>query len=234
MHGIESSPSALVSCSRSWAPPVSAGHASRPSSSARSATHSSSAAGACPTARASRIGRSSRSSSSFPKSRASRAELLARIVHQRVLSYTSPESFTRVGQLAEQAIPVFEAAGDDRGLMEGWLTIGETEHGLCRFRRRNEAFLRAIEHARRCGHEHPVRHLPALLGPGYVFGPAPVEEGLAWHSTGEAEDVTDPGLLGAGRCSRRCEGIRRGAEAPRRDAHTGSGARERDCRWTSG
>jgi hypothetical protein len=38
-------------------------------------------------------------------------------VHQPVLSYTSPESFTRVGQLAEQAIPVFEAAGDDRGLM---------------------------------------------------------------------------------------------------------------------
>jgi hypothetical protein len=45
------------------------------------------------------------------------AELLARLVHQPVLSYTSPESFTRVGQLAEQAIPVFEAAGDDRGLM---------------------------------------------------------------------------------------------------------------------
>jgi hypothetical protein len=42
MHGIESSPSALVTCSRSWAPPVSASHASRPRSSARSATHSSS------------------------------------------------------------------------------------------------------------------------------------------------------------------------------------------------
>ena len=125
------------------------------------------------------------------------AALLAQLAYQGVLSFTAPETSTERGQLAERAIPVFEAAGDERGLMEAWAAIGQTEHVLCRFRKRNEAILCAIEHARRSGHERAVRHFTALLAPGYVFGPAPVEEGLAWYATEEVERLGRPSLVGS-------------------------------------
>jgi class 3 adenylate cyclase/tetratricopeptide (TPR) repeat protein len=127
-----------------------------------------------------------------------RASLLARLAHLRVLSFTTPEgNLTALGQLGEQAIPVFENAGDERGLMEAWSAISQREHNLCRFRARNEALHKAIVHAEKDGHQRAVAHFNALLGPGYVFGPFPVEQGLTWHSREEVRRSTRPGLLGS-------------------------------------
>ena len=126
------------------------------------------------------------------------AALLARLVLEEVLSYTSPDgSSSALGQLAEQAIPVFEAAGDERGLTRAWSEIAHAEHVLCRFAARNDALLQAIAHARRGGDERTARRLTVALGPGYAFGPAPVDAGLAWHSSAEVEPLASlPRLLG--------------------------------------
>jgi class 3 adenylate cyclase/tetratricopeptide (TPR) repeat protein len=125
------------------------------------------------------------------------AGFLARLAHKHIVSYTEPEgTVAELRALAEQAIPVFEVAGYERGLMTAWSAIGQAEHVLCRFGARNEAFQRAIDHASRSGHERAVRLFTALLSPGYVFGPAPVEEGLAWHAREEVEQLGRSGLFG--------------------------------------
>jgi class 3 adenylate cyclase/tetratricopeptide (TPR) repeat protein len=127
-----------------------------------------------------------------------RAALHARLVHLAVALYTDPEGRgAELLALAEEAIPVFEEAGDEQGLMHAWGGIGYVEHGLCRFGARNEAFQQALVHARLAGDERSAQNLESAIGPGYVFGPAPVEEGLRWHFSRHAERSARPGLLGA-------------------------------------
>jgi class 3 adenylate cyclase/tetratricopeptide (TPR) repeat protein len=128
---------------------------------------------------------------------AARAALLARLVHLQFALQTDPEGRgAELLALAEEAIPVFEEAGDEQGLMHAWTGIAQVEHGLCRFEARNDAFQRALDCAVRGADERSVQHLVGAIGPGYVFGPAPVEEGLRWFSTPQAEQSTRPGLLG--------------------------------------
>jgi class 3 adenylate cyclase/tetratricopeptide (TPR) repeat protein len=128
-----------------------------------------------------------------------RAVLRTRLAYQEVLSYTEPEgTMTPLRELAEDAIPVFEAAGDDRGLMEAWSAIGQVEHVLCRFAARNDAMRKATEYAGRAGDERAVKQGTGMQGPGYVFGPAPVEEALAWYASEAVERLarSRPSLLG--------------------------------------
>ena len=127
-----------------------------------------------------------------------RAALLARLVHLEFALYTDPEGRgAEVLALAEEAIPVFEEAGDEQGLMHAWIGIGQMEHGLCRFGARNDAFRQALAHARRAGDERSAQSLLWLLGPGYIYGPAPVEEGLRWHTSPQAVHSVRPGVLGS-------------------------------------
>jgi tetratricopeptide (TPR) repeat protein len=80
--------------------------------------------------------------------------------------------------------------------MEAWRAVGQAKHALCHVAARNDAFRRAGEHARRIGDESSARQLHFMLGPGYVFGPAPVEEGLEWHEAAAREDSLQTALRG--------------------------------------
>jgi class 3 adenylate cyclase len=112
------------------------------------------------------------------------AELCARLARTRIASHTDPEGkMAELLALAEEAIPVFEAAGDERGQMSAWEAIGEVEHYRCHWEARNKAFERAADHASRADEERMTQELTARLAAGYHFGPAPVEEVLRWHET---------------------------------------------------
>ena len=123
-----------------------------------------------------------------------RGMLLARLTQMVVLLSTDPEGRAQEARvLAAEAIPVFEAAGDERGLMRAWTAIGWVEHNLCRYGARNAAYERALLHAKRAGDERLAAWLTSSIGVGYVFGPASVEEGLRRYAL---QPDSDPGHLG--------------------------------------
>jgi class 3 adenylate cyclase/tetratricopeptide (TPR) repeat protein len=109
-----------------------------------------------------------------------RRELRARLARGSVAHLGEGESPEDMRPLAEEALRVFGDANDDAGLAEAWLAIGRIEHNACRFRARHEAVQRVAEHARRAGNVRMERLARAWLAAGYVFGPFPIEEGLAW------------------------------------------------------
>jgi class 3 adenylate cyclase/tetratricopeptide (TPR) repeat protein len=79
---------------------------------------------------------------------------------------------------ANEAIEVFERAGDDRGLALAWNLVASIEWDLGRAGPQLDAIERALVHARRAGtglHEHDaLANLTAAL----VRGPTPVDEGI--------------------------------------------------------
>jgi class 3 adenylate cyclase/tetratricopeptide (TPR) repeat protein len=126
-----------------------------------------------------------------------RAELIAAMTRVRVMSSTDPEGRAdELTALANEAIPLFEAAGDDVGLMHAWWSLGQAEHMHCRFEARSRALETACDHGIRAGDERVVRLLDTLIGGCYVYGPAPVEEGLRWLDAREDMMFSSPALLG--------------------------------------
>ncbi|HUK95429.1 MAG TPA: adenylate/guanylate cyclase domain-containing protein [Gaiellaceae bacterium] len=119
--------------------------------------------------------------------------LQARLHRAIVALYTDPATSSReTAELGKQAIPVFEAAGDERGLAIAWWAISLQEHSLVRFGPRNAALERSIDHARRAGDERMATRLSWTLGAGYLFGPATVQEGLRWHASREDAALNRP------------------------------------------
>ena len=104
---------------------------------------------------------------------------------------------------------MFEEAGDELGLMHAWWSIGLAEHVHCRLEARNRAHEAARDHAQRAGDERVARFQIMLLGPGYVYGPFPVEEGLRWFDAHEADLSTLPSLTRAARDVARVPGSTR-------------------------
>ncbi len=130
-----------------------------------------------------------------------RATLLARLAGEQLAFQIDPGARgARLRALAEQALPVFEEAGDDRGLMYAWIAIGHVEHVRCRFEPRNDAFGRALEAATRLGDERSAQNLIGSSGPGFVFGGATVAEGLRWCAALDPEQAARPALLGVRAC----------------------------------
>jgi tetratricopeptide (TPR) repeat protein len=106
---------------------------------------------------------------------------LVRLVRFRISALTDPEGKAdELMALATEAIPPFEEAGDEVGLMQAWCSIALVEHMHCRFGPRNRAHRAAADHARRAGDEHFAQFMTGIQAVGYVFGPFPVEEGLRW------------------------------------------------------
>ncbi|MGE5272509.1 MAG: AAA family ATPase [Verrucomicrobiota bacterium] len=122
--------------------------------------------------------------------------LLARLLRVRVSFFTHPEGKAdELMALAKEAIPLFEEAGDEVGLMHAWFAIAVAEHMHCRFRPRNRAHEEAVNHARRAGDERFAQFMTNLQGTGYLYGPFPVEEGLRWFDAHEARLSPMPTLL---------------------------------------
>jgi tetratricopeptide (TPR) repeat protein len=95
-----------------------------------------------------------------------------------------PEGATEtLAALLEQALPVFEAAGDDMTLYIAYSALGEVAGTRGRPDAALEAYERAFAHARKAGHQ-PSWALPARAW-GRFAGRTPVSELLAWLDENE-------------------------------------------------
>jgi DNA-binding SARP family transcriptional activator len=81
-------------------------------------------------------------------------------------------------RVAESALPVLEAHGDELGLCRAWWLWAE--HSLIegRVARADEAWRRAAEHARRAGNEPALFEVLDWRAAAAVFGPTPVPEAI--------------------------------------------------------
>jgi class 3 adenylate cyclase/tetratricopeptide (TPR) repeat protein len=108
-------------------------------------------------------------------------ELRARIKGARYGLNLDPETgLDRLQTLTEQALPVFEEAGDIAGLSSAWQTVAFIEHYRCRFEAEAAAAERALDYAQQCGDAVGERRAFVLTVVSRMFGPTPVEEALHW------------------------------------------------------
>jgi tetratricopeptide (TPR) repeat protein len=92
-------------------------------------------------------------------------------------SLRNPQLVGAALEVAEQAIPVLEATGDDRALGRAWLIVGTIKSNYqCENAAGAEACVRAAQHYRRAGWS-PSTSL-ASLGAALFWGPTPVSDGL--------------------------------------------------------
>jgi tetratricopeptide (TPR) repeat protein len=108
-----------------------------------------------------------------------RLDLRARLELARVRLFTDPEGRTHeVLDVAAEAIPVFEAFGDDRALGRAWLGIALV-HGPIHIRNAAaaEAAEQAIAHYRRSG--WPFSAPLGVLTASLLHGPMPVREAIS-------------------------------------------------------
>jgi tetratricopeptide (TPR) repeat protein len=93
--------------------------------------------------------------------------------------------------LAEQALPVFEEAGDDFALHVAYCALGH----VANFRGKQDALVqayeRAIAHARRAGFLNQ-QSLIAWCGVGRLRGTTPVSELLAWQDEQDERERRNP------------------------------------------
>jgi tetratricopeptide (TPR) repeat protein len=122
-----------------------------------------------------------------------RSALVARLRLAQMTMHADPEGReAETLALATSAMATFEAAGDDRGLIEAWTAIAYVEHNRCHFAARKEALEQAIHHAERLGDERWARQLERQLAPGYLFGPTPVDEALRWFEAADEARAAEP------------------------------------------
>jgi class 3 adenylate cyclase/tetratricopeptide (TPR) repeat protein len=130
-----------------------------------------------------------------------------------------PESWAEeVERETARAIPIFEAAGDDRALAKAWRLVASVHGRACRFEEEAKAGRQAMEHARRAGDRRQELRSAAALAMSRVYGPTPVPAALA-----ECERV-----LEEARDDRRAEGLVLGSLA-RLHALGGDFERARDA-----
>ena len=88
---------------------------------------------------------------------------------------TSTEEITRI---AEQAIPVLEALGDDAGVAKAWHLLSEPPVNACQWGMRAAALERALEYARRAGDAREAARAAASLMQAIQLGPTPVDAAI--------------------------------------------------------
>ena len=113
-----------------------------------------------------------------------RGELCAKIQGGVFRLDAEPEGATeQLAVLVEQALPVFEAAGDDLALYIGYAALGEVAEARERPDATLEAYEQAFAHALEAGHQ-PSWMLGALAWCRFC-GTTPVSELLAWLDENE-------------------------------------------------
>jgi len=80
---------------------------------------------------------------------------------------------------AEGLIPLLEARGDDLALSKAWLLVARTRNFALQHTAMEQAYRRALEHARRAGSRRDEAEALFWLPFAVVFGPAPLAEGIA-------------------------------------------------------
>jgi len=101
----------------------------------------------------------------------------------RLLRLESEGTAAKLAVLVEQALPVFEAAGDPMALYIGYSALGEVATAQGRIDAGLEAYERSFAHARRAGHQ-PSSML-ATRSSCRFFGTTPVSRLLAWLDASE-------------------------------------------------
>jgi len=115
-------------------------------------------------------------------------ELRARLSRARV-SYTVDSTVTGedLKALAEESLELFTALEDDAGLSDTWAVSLLVEHGALRWRGAKHALDRMVEYAERVGDRLRVVEAQSFLPAIYMYGPLPVEEGIAWCKSHPSE-----------------------------------------------
>jgi class 3 adenylate cyclase len=113
------------------------------------------------------------------------AELSARIEEGVIRLYLEPEGATeQLAALAEEALPVFEAARDEFALYIAYFALGQVANMRAQMDARLDAFERAAAHARQAGLPHEFWSWRA--GARFL-GTTPLSELLAWLEEQEAQ-----------------------------------------------
>jgi class 3 adenylate cyclase len=108
-------------------------------------------------------------------------ELLARCELAREGLWTSAEGATaELESIAREAIPLFEAAGDNEALVETWEALATVAWVGCRYGEALTARRRRLDYARHTGRARLEREALSQIGPCLYFGPTPAAEALAW------------------------------------------------------
>ena len=121
-----------------------------------------------------------------------RMELFARLDRTRFEVERGESADTeRLRAVANEAVAVFESVGDDLGLARAWAVVGDYHHWRLEVRPRQEAYERALLHARRAEDGHQVMMTLSRLAGGFTFGPFHVDETIA-RIERELEDPAFP------------------------------------------
>ncbi len=121
-------------------------------------------------------------------------ELCARLREGIIRTYREPKGATEtLAALAERALPMFEAAGDDVALYIGYVALGNLANMRGQMDALVEAYDRAFAHARRAGLPHKF---VAWRDAGRFHGTTPVSELLAWQDEQEPGEIRNPWVRG--------------------------------------
>ena len=116
-------------------------------------------------------------------------ELCGRIKEGTLRTWLEPEGATdQLAALIEQALPVFEVAGDELALYIAYLALGQVANMRKQTDAELAAFERAAAHAQRAGLPHELLGWRAMAR---CFGTTRVAELLAWLDEQEARGVRD-------------------------------------------
>jgi class 3 adenylate cyclase/tetratricopeptide (TPR) repeat protein len=101
----------------------------------------------------------------------------AMVERERLRTIVDPEgSSERALTEAHEAIVVFEAEGDDRGLALAWQLLGEVHQVHGQLGAQHQALLRALTYAQRVGERRLEAGIQIAITGGLFFGPASAEE----------------------------------------------------------
>jgi class 3 adenylate cyclase/tetratricopeptide (TPR) repeat protein len=81
-------------------------------------------------------------------------------------------------RIANKAIEVFEASGDELGLARAWLHVSEVHWLRCHCAEMEEALAHALIHAEHAGGRREIAGTLASLAPPTLVGPRPVEDAI--------------------------------------------------------
>jgi class 3 adenylate cyclase/tetratricopeptide (TPR) repeat protein len=103
--------------------------------------------------------------------------LRAHAAMQRWIALTEGED-AEARREAEEALQVFEAAGDQRGLSRAWRVLGALDWRAGRVGAEERAIDRALRHARNAGDAREEAEIFFTLSRDLVRGPTPVDQGI--------------------------------------------------------
>ena len=81
-------------------------------------------------------------------------------------------------RVANHAIKVFEAGGDDVGLARAWLHVAEVQWLRCHCAEMEDVLARGLVHAERVDERREISSILALMAPAALVGPRPVGDAI--------------------------------------------------------